>query len=308
MVEMVKVFLWRVLNFPKIRKEYNKTKAIRSKLNILTSEATISHILKYNCSVSRFGDGEFQMMGHYVAEGNEYNFGVDTFQNYDAKLAKRLLEVFQSSLNNHLVCMPYAFKHSAVSKLGARMFWEREWNGRIEMLKNLNLDRLFGDTNFTRFYMDRLDIKNYPEYIKHLKKIWQDKDLLIVEGKMSRLGVGNDMFDNTKNIERLLCPPQNAFQLYDTILEKVKRYGENKLILVALGHTATVLTYDLSAAGHQAIDIGHMDIEYEWYKLGAKKKVKVPNKYVNEVMQGRIDKADFDSVYQSQIIDEIQTI
>lgn len=78
------------------------------------------------------------------------------------------------------------------------MFWEREWNGRIEMLKNLNLDRLFGDTNFTRFYMDRLDIKNYPEYIKHLKKIWQDKDLLIVEGKMSRLGVGNDMFDNTK--------------------------------------------------------------------------------------------------------------
>lgn len=69
MFEIVKVFLWRVLNFPKIRKEYNKTKASRSKLNILTSEATISHILKYNCSVSRFGDGEFQMMGHYVAQG-----------------------------------------------------------------------------------------------------------------------------------------------------------------------------------------------------------------------------------------------
>lgn len=305
MIEIVKVFLWRVLNFPKIRKQYNKTKAFRSQLNLLTSEDTISHILKYNCCVSRFGDGEFQMMGHFVSQGNEHNFGVDTFQNYDAKLAQRLLEVFQSSINNHLVCMPYAFRDSSVSRLGARMFWEREWSGRVEMLKSLNLHRQFGDTNFTRFYMDRLDIKDYPAYINHLKKIWQNKDLLIVEGSMSRLGVRNDFFDNTNSIERILCPPVNAFEKYDTILEQVKKYGTQKLILIALGHTATVLTYDLAIAGYQAIDIGHVDIEYEWYKLGAKKKVEVPNKYVNEVRQGRINQADPDQLYQSQIICKI---
>ena len=84
------------------------------------------------------------------------------------------------------------------------------------------------------------------------------------------------IFDNTNSIERILCPPVNAFEKYDTILEQVKKYGTQKLILIALGHTATVLTYDLAIAGYQAIDIGHVDIEYEWYKLGAKRKLKFP--------------------------------
>ena len=36
------------------------------------------------------------------------------------------------------------------------------------------------------------------------------------------------------------------------------------LFLVALGPTATVLAYDLSKIGYQAIDIGHIDISFVW--------------------------------------------
>ena len=53
---------------------------------------------------------------------------------------------------------------------------------------------------------------------------------------------------------------------------------KNKLILIALGPTATVLSYDLNKLGYQAIDIGHADIEYEWYLRKAKKKIPIKNK------------------------------
>ena len=60
-----------------------------------------------------------------------------------------------------------------------------------------------------------------------------------------------------------------------------RKYGRNKLILVALGQTATVLSYDLAKLGYWAIDIGHVDIEYEWFLRGAKDKLPVAGKYVN---------------------------
>ena len=40
-----------------------------------------------------------------------------------------------------------------------------------------------------------------------------------------------------------------------------------KLILLMLGPTAKVLGFQLSREGYQAIDIGHIDSEYEWYQM-----------------------------------------
>jgi hypothetical protein len=42
----------------------------------------------------------------------------------------------------------------------------------------------------------------------------------------------------------------------------------DKLILIALGPTATVLAYDLAKKGYQAIDIGHLPSCYEVVKNG----------------------------------------
>ena len=50
-----------------------------------------------------------------------------------------------------------------------------------------------------------------------------------------------------------------------------------------MGPTATVLAYDLSRAGYQAIDIGHLDLEYEWFLRGEGVRVEVPGKYNNEL-------------------------
>lgn len=52
--------------------------------------------------------------------------------------------------------------------------------------------------------------------------------------------------------------------------------------------TATALSYDLTKDGYQAIDIGHIDLEYMWMKMGAKTQCAIPGKYVNEVPFGDV--------------------
>ena len=61
---------------------------------------------------------------------------------------------------------------------------------------------------------------------------------------------------------------------------------EKRLILIALGPTATILAYDLYKLGYQVIDVGHIDIEYEWYLRKSKKRIRIEYKFVNEAKNG----------------------
>ena len=72
---------------------------------------------------------------------------------------------------------------------------------------------------------------------------------------------------------RSICPSRNAYAVYDKIRETCLSYPINRLFLISIGNTAKVLTADLAAAGYRAIDIGNLDMEYEWYLLGADIKV-----------------------------------
>ena len=113
---------------------------------------------------------------------------------------------------------------------------------------------------------------------------------------------------------KLLCvmggciPPLsycNAFSAYSQILEEVSKVDKSRLILIALGPTATVLAYDLSKQGYQAIDIGHLDVEYEWFLQSALDKCIIKNKYVNEVDNREVSDLS-DPEYQDQVISVIK--
>lgn len=312
MLEKLRVWAWIIRNYPVYKYKCWQSRKEKERLNIRTSQESVEYILSSGCSVARFGDGELQMISHLLRQGDKSNFGVDTFQHYDAGLAQRLLKVLKCQDERLMVCLPYQLKHSGISDAYGELFWDREWLARKDFLSQYALDRSLGDTNFTRFYMGRLDIQDYPSYISSLKQIWSNRPLLIVEGELSRLGVGNDLFDGAQSIQRILCPKTNAFAQYDSILAKVREYmqvAEHKdtLIILALGHTATVLAHDLCLDGHQALDLGHIDVEYEWYRMGAKTKVAIPGKYVNEVSSGRIQEGqNSNQKYQSEIIAHIQ--
>lgn len=267
-------------------------------LRIKNSLETINYIVTNKCSVSRFGDGEFAVMAG----------GCNGFQSKNDLLAQRLIEVISNPIPQHILCIPMPIKNQSgltqSSKLFILGFLAK--HGKAMVYPFLNHKIQYYDTNFTRFYMSYKNHDNIDEYVNELKSIWENKDICIVEGRHSRLGVNNDLFANVNSIIRIIAPEKNAFDSYETILEQTKNYGQNRLILIALGMTATILAYDLAKEGFQAIDIGHVDVEYMWFKMGAKTKVPIPGRYVNEC--GGI-KEDLDEdllrEYKKQIVSKI---
>lgn len=307
-LEKIKVLFWRCTKGLLIRQRYLSEKKERDAFrNVLNSRKTVEYIKEHRCSVARFGDGEFQMVEHFRTGRGKSDFRVDTFQEYDPALAERLYEVFTRPLPNLLVCLPYPMFHSDVYRGYNRVFFEREWLGLGSFVgESVRRHTVVGDSTFTRFYLNRVDIKDYPDYISALKGIWRGRDVVLIEGEKSRLGAGNDLFDNVSSLRRILCPSTNAFSVYSRILDQVRSMEESEtLYLLALGHTATALAYDLAREGYQAIDLGHVDIEYEWYRMGAKEKCPVPNKYVNEVLEGREVGNILDKEYESQIVGRV---
>lgn len=304
------VLAWRLTRGQWIHLKYQRSRKERWQINnLLSSEDTVSYILSHRCSVARFGDGEFQMIEHGLNGGTEADFGVDSFQSFSLALSKRLHEILLSHQDDVLVCVPYPMIRSRSFRGYDRIFFEREWLGRGYLVKEAaTRHQILGDTTFTRFYMHRNDIDDFPAYIASLKRIWDGEQVILVEGEKSRLGVGNDLFDNAVHVKRIICPAVNAFAAYDQILSCITNLGRKDcLYLLALGHTATVLAYDLSGKGFRAIDLGHVDIEYEWFLMNAKEKCPVPNKYVNEVAEGRFINAQFSNQsYESQILTRIR--
>ena len=147
-------------------------------------------------------------------------------------------------------------------------------------------------------------ILGHYNYFARLKKLWADRDIYIVEGVKTRLGVGNDLFDNCKSLHRIIGPAENAFDKYDVILERiVSIVPKSALLIMAMGPTATLLAYDLTPLGYRAIDIGHVDIEYEYFLRKAQDKIKIPGKYVNEVSGGaQVDDTITDRAYTESIV------
>lgn len=282
----------------------------RHLVKIMDIEETVNDIIRNKKSISRYGDGEFDIIFNYLGYGN-VELG---FQKSNPELAKRLLELLKTkSLSNHIIGLP-----GCIGTVGVKKFrWEdaRYWQNYLRrhlshLLAIISLDKIYGDSNFTRFYLPMRNKSSVRSYVKLLKQIWDNRDLLIIEGSMTRLGVNNDLFNAAKSIKRIIAPAKNAYEKYSEIYNTAISYLKERrdadiLILVSLGPTATILTYDLCKAGFQAIDTGHVDLEYEWMLKGARKKIAIENKYVNEVKDGCSPTSINDIEYNSQIVGKI---
>ena len=265
----------------------------------MSPEETLDEIINNNKSISRFGDGELNLI---------FGFKI-RFQKYDKILSKRLCDILQTNEKDFLIGMPDQLNFENIDKYtdGSKKFWAKWIKKNIfKLILKLNEKKTYYSSYITRFYILYKDKSKVYKYVEKLKKIWIKKDIVIIEGQQSRLGVNNSLFDNVKSIKRILCPSKNAFNIYDKILNLALKIEKNKLILLALGPTATVLAYDLYKAGYQVIDIGHVDIEYEWFIRNSTKITRIPNKYVNEIKNGNINIANVtDNEYYNQIIEQI---
>ena len=244
------------------------------KVNVMGILETLEYVRDKRISVARFGDGEIKQMC-------EVSIG---YQEYDEELARRLKQVITMPDNDKLlVCLPDIFEKMDRYKAIVDLTWKQhlKWHQDLWM-EIITSEKYYGNTFISRPYMDLADKSMCGKYFQSIKELFADEDILIVEGFYSRSGVGNDLFEGAKSIERIICPSRNAYSKYGMILDTVRKHGRDKLILIMLGPAAKVLAYDLALEGYWAVDIGHIDSEYEWYKMGAVDRIRIGHKHTAE--------------------------
>lgn len=257
---------------------------------VLTLEDSLQVLLNSEKSLARFGDGEFKLM---MMEGIN-------FQKADKKLATKLIEVLQNKNPNLLVGLPDVFGCCYSEYFRRVMVNYREF-----LYQYIDFSSQYCNSMITRqskFNSEQEGI----EYYDKIKNLWKNRDIVIVEGEGSRLGIGNDLFSGANSIIRILCPIKNAFSKYDRILSECKQISKDKLFILALGPTATVLAYDLSNLGYRALDVGHVDLMYEYFLRKESKNVKIEGKIVLNNERHRFNiKPCKDKNYYKQIIAKI---
>lgn len=257
---------------------------------------TLNYVMAHSSSVARFGDGEMDIItGHSIP-----------YQDYDENLANELKNIISSESNESLVvCLSDVFEGLDRYNQSAVDFWKQHLNKNYIYYKSLCKAPWYGSTFISRPYMDLVDKSLSNMYFKNIKNLWDKRDILIVEGVNSRSGVGNDLFDNANSVERIICPSKNAYSKIDEIESLIERHAENKLVLLILGPTAKVLAKRLSIKKFQAIDMGHIDSEYEWFKMKATTKVKLDHKHTAEYNFDENITFIEDDTYNSQIVERI---
>ncbi len=267
---------------------------------IKNAEETIQKILQDKCSLARFGDGEFSLM----------RGGRIRFQNPSPRLAQQLKAVLASEFQNLLIGLPECFGTLEHFAPHAAEFW-RKWMAkkRTSIYACLDMDRIYYSAFFTRVYMPYVKTETHYQrcgaYFTQIKKIWEGRDVVICEGEGTRFGMFNDLLEGSKSIRRILCPACGAFDKYDAILSAFDGIDKDVLVLAALGPTATVLAYDLCQKGFQTLDIGHLDVEYEWFLRKNENGGPLPFKYVDGSDEGRKVHKLENSEYESQVIKKI---
>ena len=212
-------------------------------------------------------------------------------------------EILVSHDDKILVGLPVGYHSLENLKKSSLLIWKSQIVWIYPRLrKYLDLNKQYYNAHMTRVYASYEDKSHCKRYFDKIMQIWENRDVLLIEGEKSRLGTGNDLFKNVKSLRRIIAPMHHAFSKYDELYAAANKENKDCLILVALGPTATALSYDLAKAGYQSVDIGNVDIEFEWYLRGASSKIKIPGKYTSEAIGGRDVQEIKDSAYESQII------
>ena len=256
-------------------------------------DQTLDYIIENQSSIIRFGDGEIDLMlGRSIP-----------YQVYDENLASQLKEIISLQSDEKLVIgLPNVFADRSNFTPAAEAFWKGHLEHHLKDYVELARADWYGTTFVSRPYIDYVDKSQAFSQFEKLKQIWKDEDILIVEGVTSRSGVGNDLFDVANSIKRIICPSHNAYARIEEIQEAVLQYAENRLILCMLGPTAKILSYNLFKKGYRVLDIGHIDSEYEWMKMGVDTKVKLHHKHTAEHNFDQDIEFIEDETYNSQVV------
>lgn len=266
-------------------------------ITVMSIDETLDELIATDKSLVRFGDGEFSLInGNSIA-----------YQEYQEDLAQEMREILINAdkEDNVLVCLPEIFeifKGNFLQNNDSENFWKNELDYHGRFFQEICQAKKYGSTWISRCYIDNKDKSQATTQFEKIKALFADEDILIVEGATTRAGVGNDLFNNVRSIKRIICPSHHAFSKVDVIQQAILDHAEGRLILLMLGPTAKILAYRLSRLGYRALDLGHIDSEYEWMQMGAETKVQLKHKHTAEFNFDQGIEFIEDENYNNQIV------
>jgi glycosyltransferase family protein len=220
-------------------------------------EDTLNDLMIQKASLCRFGDGEIQLLK-----------GIDIpFQNASFALTERLKEILSSKDEAIFIAIPRMLYTSKKNVVPFVKNWWRE-HGQIfrhELEKYIDFNHTYyaAELTLASNLFESYDVKAYFEKIT---KIWQDQAITIVCGETVFQHIEYNIFDVAESVDYVLAPSLNAFDVYDTLLERCRAIPQHHVIILILGPTAKVLAYDLAQQGFRALDLGHIAKSYDWYR------------------------------------------
>lgn len=239
---------------------------LKNNIKVQDIDDTIDELLRTDKSMVRFGDGEIVMI-----KGGDL-----MLQKASPEIARGLREILAYPDEGLLVTIPDIFVTLSDHHKASRQFWKDHLLFcRKTYEKYCDPNRVYYSTFVSRCYYYAKDRSGCGEQFAKIRKIWENKDIVIVEGERTHNGVGNDLLDTARSIERIICPPSDAYGAVPAILSACMAYGRDRLFVLSVGVAAKFLTVELFKQGYRALDIGNLDMEYEWYVRRAPGKMKL---------------------------------
>lgn len=263
-------------------------------------------------SIVRFGDGELSII--FGRRGPK-------FQAFSCNLRRELSNAINYNHPALLRCLPRVI--NAYSEVldcyndETILWWKRWILGRFWNIVRLYVslkDGKYGDAAISRPYSatfgERKCEIDYKSYFDRFIDLFAGRDIIIVEGAETKFGVGNDLLSRSKSVRRILVPAVDAYSKVDDVCRCVDSVvSKASVFILACGPLAKILAKRLVDRGLIAWDLGHLDIEYEWWIRNAREKINIPGKYVNEASIAYVDSEDQDIKilrnYRSQIIFDV---
>ncbi len=232
-------------------------------IKVHTMDETIEELIHGDKSMVRFGDGEISMI-----RGRSLQL-----QQVKPEIMEGLKRLLSYEHEGLIVAIPEIFDDLSLYRKESRQFWKDHlFFSRKVYEKYCNCDKTYYNAYVSRFYYAFDDKSLCDDWAAKIRRIWKDKNVVVVEGERTHNGVGNDLLDMAKSVVRIIGPSSNAYEYLDDIMDECRNYPKDSLFLVSLGIAAKFLTEKLFLEGYRVLDIGNLDMEYEWYIHHSEKK------------------------------------
>ncbi|MDE6604074.1 MAG: GT-D fold domain-containing protein [Lachnospiraceae bacterium] len=247
---------------------------LHNRISVHNIDETIDELLRTEKSMVRFGDGEIVMI-----KGGDL-----MLQKASPEITQGLRKILAYPDEQLMVTIPDIFGTLSDHHSASRQFWKDHLLFcRKTYERYCNSGRSYYSTFVSRSYYYAKDRGGCGAQFAKIRKIWENRDIVVVEGERTHNGVGNDLLDTARSVERIICPPSDAYGAVPAILDACTAYGKDRLFLLSVGVAAKFLAVELFEQGYRVLDIGNLDMEYEWFVRRAPGKMKLEkHEFVSE--------------------------